>query len=294
MALRKRRPSIAGRQARTAYLFLAPAIVFFGLFFYMPIVDIINTSMHSGPHADEFAGLDNYTKAFEDPAARNSFKVTLQFAVATAVGAIVLGLGLALLVNRKLRGSLAFRLALLVPYLTSIAVVGLMWRNILDPQLGILNRVLGDLGLPKQEWLTTHPVATIVVVTLWMVTGYTMILFLAGLQGIPEVYYEAALVDGANKWQQFWKITLPLLTPTTVFVSVMMVITSLQAFGQAYIITGGGPAQQSDLYVYHVYNVAFRHRDFGYSSALTLLLLIVIVAFTLVQLRIGRRREVSY
>ncbi|MDT0382645.1 sugar ABC transporter permease [Streptomyces sp. DSM 42041] len=291
---RPRGGTLQARRARTAYLFLTPALLFFALFFYMPIADIVNTSMHSGPQADEFSGLGNYVDAFGDPSVRNSFSVTLIFAVGTTVGAIVLGLALALLVNRPLRGRTLIRLALLVPYLTSVAVVGLLWRNILDPQLGILNRMLTEFGLPTQAWLNTDPLATIILVTLWQIAGYTMILFLAGLQGIPEVYYEAATIDGANQWQQFWRITLPLLAPTTLFVSVMAVISGLQAFGQAYIITNGGPADATDLYVFHVFEVAFRSRDFGYSSALSVLLLFVIIAFTAVQLRAGRRGEVQY
>ncbi|EST37015.1 hypothetical protein N566_15315 [Streptomycetaceae bacterium MP113-05] len=293
----RRRPrggTLQARRARTAYLFLSPALLFFALFFYMPIADIVNTSMHSGAQADDFTGLGNYLDAFRDPSVRNSFTVTLLFAVGTTVGAIVLGLGLALLVNRPLRGRALIRLALLVPYLTSVAVVGLLWRNILDPQLGILNRMLGEFGLPTQAWLNTAPLTTIILVTLWQIAGYTMILFLAGLQGIPEVYYEAATIDGAGRWQQFWRITLPLLAPTTLFVSVMAVISGLQAFGQAYIITNGGPADATDLYVFHVFEVAFRSRDFGYSSALSVLLLFVIIAFTAVQLRAGRRGEVQY
>src|SRR5690606_37679551 len=117
---------------------------------------------------------------------------------------------------------------------------------------------------------------------------YTMVLFLAGLQGIPQEYYEAAQVDGAGRWHRFRHVTLPLLAPTTLFVSVMAVISGLQAFGQAYIITGGGPANRTDLFVFHIFNTAFNNRDFGYSSALSVLLLIVIVLFTLVQLRAGR------
>jgi multiple sugar transport system permease protein len=282
------------REARTAYLFLLPALVFFGVFFYGPIANILTTSLYSGPRADVFSGLGNYADAFGDPAARNSFVVTLLFALGTTLGSIVLGLGLASLVNQPLRGRVVFRVALLVPYLTSIAIVGLLWRNILDPQLGILNRVLMSLGLPTQSWLNTHPLATIVAVSLWQSVGYTMVLFLAGLQGIPEEYYEASHVDGATKQQQFWQITLPLLAPTTLFVSVMAVISGLQAFGQAYIITGGGPAGKTDLYVYHVFITAFNARDFGFSSALSVLLLIVIVVFTMVQLRAGRRGEVQY
>lgn len=288
------RGSLHRRYALTAYLFILPAVVFFAAFFYLPIANVLNTALHTGPQADVYTGLDNYARALGDPAVRNSFAVTTAFAAATTVGAIVLGLGLALLLDLRLRGRVVFRALLLVPYLTSVAIVGLLWRNILDPQLGILNRLLAGAGLPTQAWLTTHPLATIIAVSLWQSVGYTMVLFLAGLQGIPDVYKEAAWIDGAGPWQRFWRITLPLLAPTTLFVSVMAVIGGLQAFGQAYIITGGGPANRTDLYVFHVFNVAFTTRNFGYSSALSFLLLVVIVVFTLVQLRAGRRGEVEY
>jgi multiple sugar transport system permease protein len=282
------------RYALIAYLFLLPAFAFFGLMYYGPIINIIGNSFRTGPRAETFTGIDNYVRAFQDQAVQNSFTITLIFGIGTTIGAIVIGLSLALLVDQPLRGRVAIRAALLVPYMTSVAIVGLLWRNILDPQLGVLNRVLDSLGLPTQAWLNTHPLATIIGVTLWMNVGYAMVLFLAGLQGIPDVYHEAAVIDGASSRQRFWRITLPLLAPTTLFVSVMMVITGLQAFAQAYIITGGGPANSTDLFVFHLFNVAFTARDFGYASALSFLLLILIVAFTLVQLRIGRRREVQY
>ena len=288
------RGSLQRRYALTAYVFLLPAVVFFGVFFYLPIANVLGTALHTGPQADVYAGLDNYARALSDPSVRNSFVVTTIFAAAITVGSLALGLALALLLDLPLRGRVFFRAALLVPHLTSVAIVGLLWRNLLDPQLGILNRVLATLGLPTQAWLTTHPLATIIGVTLWQTVGYTMVLFLAGLQGIPDVYKEAAYLDGAGTWQRFWRITLPLLAPTTLFVSVMAVIGGLQAFGQAYIITGGGPANRTDLYVFHVFHVAFTTRNFGYSSALSFLLLIVIVVFTLVQLRVGRRGEVQY
>ncbi|WP_216853547.1 carbohydrate ABC transporter permease [Phytoactinopolyspora halotolerans] len=293
-AARRRRMSMSKRYALTAYLFLLPAFAFFGVMYYTPIVNIITNSFRTGPRADTFTGFDNFTRVVSDQAVHNSFVVTLIFGAGTTIGAIVIGLALALLVDKPLRGRVVFRAALLVPYLTSIAIVGLLWRNILDPQLGILNRVLDSAGLPTQAWLNTNPLATIIGVTLWMNVGYTMVLFLAGLQGIPETYREAATIDGANAWQRFWRITLPLLAPTTLFVSVMMVISGFQAFAQAYIITGGGPADRTDLYIFHVFNVAFTARDFGYASALSFLLLLVIIAFTVVQLRIGRRGEVQY
>jgi multiple sugar transport system permease protein len=290
----RRRRTLDARYARTAYLMLLPAIAFFILFTYLPIGNLLTTSVHTGPQADSFTGLGNYSRALTDPAVRHAFVITVIFAVATTVGALVLGLALALLLDKPLRGRVAFRTLLLVPYLTSVAIVGLLWRNILDPELGILNRMLEALDLPTQQWLITHPLATIIGVMLWQHTGYAMVLFLAGLQGIPEVYYEAARVDGAGSGRRFWHVTLPLLAPTTLFVSIISVITGLQAFGQAYIITDGGPAAATDLYVFHVFNVAFEARDFGYSSALSFLLVVVILAFTVVQLRYGRRGEVRY
>lgn len=286
--------TLAGRYARTAYLFLVPAILFFAAFFYVPIGNVLSTSMMTGPRADRFTGLGNYAQALADPAVRHSFLVTLAFSVTVVAGSIVLGLALAVALDRPLRGRVAFRAMLLVPYLTSVAIVGLLWRNILDPELGVLNRVLAAAGLPGQQWLNTHPLLTLAAVTLWQSVGYTMVLFLAGLQGIPQTYHEAAEIDGANAWRRFWRITLPLLAPTTLFVSVMAVISGLQAFGQAYIITGGGPGDATDLSVFHIFNVAFRARDFGYASAQSVLLLVVIVVFTLIQLRAGRRAEVQY
>ncbi|MDA0647297.1 MULTISPECIES: carbohydrate ABC transporter permease [Nonomuraea] len=286
--------TLSARYARTAYLFLLPAILFFAAFFYLPIGNVVSTSLMTGPQADRFTGLGNYAQALADPSVRHSFLVTVAFAVAVVAGSIVLGLALALALDRPLRGRVAFRMMLLVPYLTSVAIVGLLWRNILDPELGVLNRSLSAVGLPEQQWLNTHPLLTIAAITLWQSAGYTMVLFLAGLQGIPETFHEAAKIDGADGWHRFWRITLPLLAPTTLFVSVMAVISGLQAFGQAYIITNGGPGDATDLSVFHIFNVAFRARDFGYASAQSVLLLVVIVAFTLIQLRAGRRGEVQY
>ncbi|HZE40643.1 MAG TPA: sugar ABC transporter permease [Stackebrandtia sp.] len=278
----------------TALMFLAPALLFFAVLFYLPIGNALVNSLNTGPQANVYNGVGNYTRAFTDPDARNAFVVTLLFAVGTTVGSIVCGLGLAVLLDRQLPGRTLIRAILLVPYLTSVAIVGLLWRNILDPDLGILNRCLDGLGLPHQQWLTTHPLATIIAVTLWHNVGYTMVLFLAGLQGIPDEYQEAARLDGAGAWQRFWRITLPLLTPTTLFVSVMTVIGGLQAFGQAYIITGGGPAGKTDLYIFHVFNVAIHSRDFGYADALAVLMLVVIIAVTIGQLRAARRGEIQY
>nr|MBA2755774.1 sugar ABC transporter permease [Chloroflexia bacterium] len=279
------------RQAMVAYVFLAPAIVYFSVFFFYPIAYEFWLSLHGGQRADIWVGLDNYTRALSDDRVRHSFWVTLVFATGTTVGSIVIGLALALLLDQPLRGRIAIRAALLFPYMISFVIVALMWRNILDPYVGILNRVLLRLGLPQQFWLADYEQAlpALIGITVWHGMGYTMVLFLAGLQGIPRDYYDAAKLDGAGGWRLFWSITVPLLAPTTLFVSVIGVIGSLQAFAQPYVITQGGPADATRLYVYHVFQSGFGELNFGYASALSFLMFLVILVLTVIQLQAGRR-----
>jgi len=277
------------RRTLAPYAFLAAPMAFFAVLFFYPLVQELITSFYTGPRADQFAGVSNFTRAFADANMRHSFVVTFEFAAGTLVFSILIGLVLAAMLNARLKGSVIFRGILLVPYLTSIAIVGLLWRNILDPQVGVLNRLLVAAHLPTQTWLNTSPVATIVFIAVWQQVGYTTLLFLAGMQGIPESYYEAAKVDGASPWQRFWRVTLPLLAPTTLFVSVIGVISSLQEFALPYLVTNGGPGDATSLYVFRLYDVAFTFRDFGYASALSYLMLIVILILSAIQLRIGRR-----
>lgn len=287
-AKRTVRVGLASRQACIAYIFLAPALIYFTIFFFYPILMELWASMQS---TTDFVGLQNYVQAFQDPRVLDSFRVTLVFAVIVTVASIVIGLLLALLLDRPLKGRVIYRAILLVPYMTSMVIVGLMWRNILDPLVGILNRLLTQFGLPTQAWLTDYQMALPVVaaITVWQGIGYTMILFLAGLQGIPKDYYEAASVDGAGAWPQFWHITLPLLAPTTLFVVIISVIGSLQAFAQAMVITQGGPADATRFFVYHVFNVAFNENNLGYASALTFIMFVLILVLTFVQMRLGRK-----
>ncbi|MFG1906268.1 carbohydrate ABC transporter permease [Kribbella sp. NPDC048928] len=279
---------IRRRQALTAWLFLTPAVLFFVLLFFLPIGNQLLTGAYDAD-GTSFIGFGNFTRAFGDPEILHSFLITLVYAAGTLIVGTAVGLGLAVILNQSLRGRTLFRSVLLIPYLTSVSIIGLLWRNILDPQVGILNRLLEAIGLPGQTWLSTHPLATIVGITVWSSAGYTMVLFLAGLQGIPGLYYEAARIDGAGPWRRFVSITLPLLTPTTLFVSIIGLISTLQQFALPYIVTGGGPGNATSLYAHRLFIVAFNDNDFGYASALSLLLLIVVLILSLVQLRIGDR-----
>ncbi|TCC53993.1 sugar ABC transporter permease [Kribbella capetownensis] len=276
------------RQALTAWLFLTPAVLFFALLFFLPIGNQLLTGLYDSDGVS-FVGLGNFSRAFGDPEVLHSFLITLAYAAGTLVVGTAVGLGLAVILNQALPGRTLFRSVLLIPYLTSVSIVGLLWRNILDPQVGILNRLLEAIGLPGQTWLSTHPLATIVGITVWSGAGYTMVLFLAGLQGIPSLYYEAARIDGAGPWRRFFAITIPLLAPTTLFVSIIGLISTLQQFALPYIVTGGGPGNATSLYAHRLFIVAFNDNDFGYASALSVLLLLVVLVLSLAQLRIGDR-----
>lgn len=279
------------KRAVTAYAFLAPALVFFALLYFYPIGSEAVTSLYTGAKVDRFVGLANFSRALHDTTARHAFGVTIRYAAGVLVLSVVLGLIMAIIVNQRIRGRIVFRVILLVPYLTSVAVVGVLWRNLLDPQIGVVNRVLSAVGLPQQAWLNTHPLMTVVLIAVWQETGYLMVLFLAGLQGIPDMYYEAAKVDGASPIRRFVHITLPALAPTTLFVSIVGVISSLQQFAIPYIVTGGGPADATDLFVLRMYTTAFTYRDFGYASALAFCMLILILIISIIQLRVGRSRD---
>ena len=276
------------RQAATAWLFLTPAVLFFTLLFFLPIGNQLMTGLYDADGVS-FVGLGNFSRALSDPEVIHSFLITLLYAAGTLIVGTAVGLGLAVILNQAMPGRTLFRSILLIPYLTSVSIVGLLWRNILDPQVGILNRLLESLGLPGQTWLSTHPLATIVGITVWSGAGYTMVLFLAGLQGIPGLYYEAARIDGAGPWRRFFAITLPLLAPTTLFVSIIGLIGTLQQFALPYIVTGGGPGNATSLYAHRLFIVAFNDNDFGYASALSVLLLLVVLVLSLLQLRIGDR-----
>ena len=276
---------------RTAYLFLSPAILYFALFMFWPLYEEFLLSFTRGFTTLRPVGWENYTSLLYDPDVRNAFTITVIYATCSLVIGAALGLILALILNQNFRGRTLARTMILTPYMTSIAIVGLMWRNILDPTTGILNSLLSTMGLPTQQWLSTAPLATLVGITVWQESGYFMLLFLAGLQGLDPQVYEAARIDGAGPWRRFWSLTLPLLAPTTLFVGLVGMISTLQQFGLPYLVTNGGPGTATSLYVYQVYRETFQSGNLGYASAMSFLFLVVIMALSIVQIKAGQRKE---
>ena len=285
-----------------AYIFLMPALIFFAVFVIYPVLRAFQYSLYYwllGVPNREFVGLDNYRKLFvEDKVFRISIWNTLRFTAGTLLPTMALGLGLALILNRpQLRGRAFFRTVYFIPVISSLVAVGFVWRWMLEPSFGLVNYFVRLVGLKGPGWLAspTWAMPGIMLMSIWRDVGFSMVVFLAGLQTIPREFQEAAMVDGANAWQRFWKITIPLLNPTIVFSAVIGVIGGLQLFTQVYVMTAsggtlpGGPLNSTRPIVLHIVEAAFRSQNIGYASAAAFVLFVMILFFALLQIRLIER-----
>jgi multiple sugar transport system permease protein len=238
-----------------------------------------------------FAGLENFRELASDEVFRAAFFNTVYFTAVSVPLSVVLGLATAMLVNQALRGIVVFRSVFLLPYVTVTVALSLVWKWIYLPEIGLLNSALGLFGVEGPAWLTSERWAMpgLILMTVWKTFGYNMVLFLAGLQSIPEHLYDAAKVDGATRWRRFLHITLPMLSPTTFFVVVISVISSFQVFDQALVMTNGGPGTATTTLVLYIYQVGFQSFDMGYAAAVALVLFAAIFVFTVVQFMFQRR-----
>jgi multiple sugar transport system permease protein len=243
----------------------------------------------------EYVGFQNYARLAQDPFARAAMFNTVKY----VIGAVSLGmlgsLGLALLVNQSLRGVRFFRLAYFIPVVTSVVATALVWQWILNGKLGLVNSMLRMIGIDGPSWLTDPRWAmfSIIIISVWAGVGYNMMIFLAGLQNIPQSLYEAATIDGAGGWARFRNVTLPLLSPTTFFVLIISLINSFQVFDIVYIITttggAGGRLRSTDVWVYYLWQNAFSFFRMGYASAMAWVLFLVIGAITIFQWKFSKR-----
>jgi multiple sugar transport system permease protein len=204
---------------------------------------------------------------------------------------MLLALGLAVLCNQKLPLTTFFRTAFFIPYVSNVVAVAIVWFWVFKPDNGILNSFLRLFGIAGPAWLTdlTWAMPAVILVSVWQGVGYPMVILLAGLQGIPEDYYDAAKVDGASIWRRFRDITLPLLTPTLFFLLITQFIASFQVFGIIYVMTRGGPANATSVYIYYLYQNAFAFGKLGYASAMAWILFVLIAAFTFIQWKLQKR-----
>lgn len=272
---------------------LLPNLLGFLIFIFGPVVASLGLSFTSWDLLTrvEWSGLQNYQKLFSDQVFWKVLWNTIYYSLGTVPVGIGISLFLAIALNQKIKGVKIFRAVYFLPVISSTVAVAVVWQWLYNPEFGLINYLLYLMGANGPSWLTstTWAMPAVIIMSIWKNLGFNMLLFLAGLQGIPEVYYEAARIDGANWWQQFRKITLPLLSPTMLFVVVMSVINSFQVFDQIYIMTGGGPARSTSVLVHYLYQNAFQYFRMGEASAIAYVLFFLVFIITVIQLRRSKR-----
>ena len=289
---------VAGPQRREwplAVLLLAPSLVVFGVFVFYPLG---RTIWLGTQRQDPFGlssrgvGLDQYIDVFQSESFRNSLSVTGKFVALTVPLGLVLGLALAVLANQRLRGITFFRTVFSSTVATSVAVASLMWLTLFNPSIGVVNHFLESIGREPVLWLQDPDTALIAVslTTVWQNLGVTFIVMIAGLQSVPDELYESARIDGAGGWRQFSEITLPMLSPTILFASVVLTINAFQSFGQIDLLTQGGPFEETNVIVYSIFTEAFSNRDPGVAAAQAVVLFGIVLLLTIVQFRVLERR----
>ena len=301
----RRRLGFGNRGGVAGYFFVAPSIIFLIVFVILPIIAAFYYSFtdYDLMKAPRLAGFKNYANLIEDARLTRSITNTLYYAAVTVPAGVVTSLMLAILINRSIRGIYVFRAMFYMPVVSSFVSVSLIWLWFYEPQFGLFNEVLETIGLPRSKFLRGAPtaMASIIVLSVWKNMGLNMIIYLAGLQGIPPHLYEAAEIDGAGRVSTFFRITLPLLSPTTFLVVIVYIIHALQMFVQVLIMTPsggfgggggnynvGGPLDSTVSVVVLIYSNGFEYLKMGYASAISFLLFLVIALITIVNARLLR------
>jgi multiple sugar transport system permease protein len=289
--------SLRTRETIAAYIFLAPFLIFFSIFVVKAVASAVEMSFYDWQVLRPtrlFIGVENYIELFNDEVWWQALQNTVVFTVMTVTGTTIVALLAAVAVTQPIRGQDFFRVLLYMPSLFSVGAVGLIWVWLLSNQFGIINYGLSFLGIQPINWLGDPSLVlpSLSLTTIWWGFGFPMLIFIAGLQGIPEHLYEAARIDGANGRQIFFNITLPLLQPTILFVTVTGVIAQFQVYGQPFIMTSGGPGRASYTVIFYLYQAAWQAFRMGYGSAVAVTLAVIIASLTVIQfLFVGRRVE---
>ena len=286
---------------RAGWYFVAPALALIFLFFFLPVVAALVLSFTDydiyalGDASNtRWVAFDNYLRLLRTPLFWQALKNTFYFALVGGPLSIAASLGAALLVNAKLtRFKGFFRTVYFIPFVTTLVAVAIVWRYLYHPQYGLLNWALGLVGLGPVDWLgdPTWAMPAIILMAVWKNFGYNMLIFIAGLQAIPEELYEAAHLDGASGWQRFRHVTVPMLGPTMLFVAVITMIGYFQLFAEPYVMTQGGPLRATTSVVLLMYEEGFRWWRMGYAASIAFVLFVVILAATLIQFRLQRGRD---
>ena len=280
------------------YLFAVPSIMFLGIFIIYPMFSSLFLSFIKwdllSPNLS-FVGVKNYINLFKSPLFYKVLKNTFFFTIGSMTLVMSLAVLLAVILNQKLKAKNFYRSLIFSPYITPMVVIAIIWMWIYNPEFGLANYFLQLIGLPLSNWLRSFKMAlpSIIFLTVWKDMGYYMILYLAGLQGISASLYESAEMDGASAFRKFRSITLPLLTPTTFFVLITSFLSSFKVFDQISIMTAGGPADETNVMVYYLYQNAFMYFKVGYASAIAVIIFIILLIVTVFQFK-GSNKWVYY
>ncbi|MFP3464290.1 carbohydrate ABC transporter permease [Leifsonia sp. SIMBA_070] len=294
--LPRRRSKLRMRNTIIGWSFILPNFLGFGLLTLIPVVTLFYLGFTNWNifGTANWTGLANFQRLLGDTTFHTAVLNTFYFAILHIPLTFVVSLGLALLLNTKLRGVAFFRTAAFFPYITSIVAIAVVWNLLFSPQYGPINQLLHSIGIANPPtWLqsTTWAMPATVIVSTWRDMGYYMILFLAGLQTVPRELHEAARVDGAGVWQRFWNVTIPCLRPTTFFVTVMLTINSFKIFDLILVMTNGGPGNSTLVLSQFIYQTAFVQNQFGYASAASIVLFFICIIVTIIQFLINKRRS---
>ncbi len=288
------------RKQWSAYLFLAPTLLLFAVFTIIAVAYAFWLSFHQWNILEPqkpYVGLANYARLLQDDGFGLAIVNTLFYTAASVPLTMGIGLLIALLLNTKIRARGFLRTLFYLPVVTPLVIAAIVWKWVYNGDYGLLNYYLLELGLISEplRWLSDPNLAmpAVVITTVWKGVGFAMVVYLAGLQSIPEDYYDAAKIDGASGWRRLKDITVPLLSTTTLFLAVISVLGSFQVFTQIYVMTNGGPLRRTSTVVYHIYETAFKNFDMGYASAMAFALFAMMFVFTLFQMRF-MSREVEY
>lgn len=294
----KKKKSFFKNKTIVAYSFILPNLIGFCIFTLIPVIFslLLSFCQWDSGNPIKFVGLDNFVRLFtKDSSFRIALVNTIYYTVVTVPLTLGLALFLAILMNKKLKGRVFFRSVLFFPYVASLVAVAVVWMALFNPDRGPVNSLLMAIGIsnpPRWAASTTWAMPTIIGLTVWKGMGYYMIVYLAALQGVSNELYEAASLDGANKWQLFRHITWPSVTPTTFFIIMMLMVATFKSYDIMYITTQGGPGEATKVLAYHIFNSAFVNSEFGYASAIAMVLLSIIVVATLIQFK-GEKKFTS-
>jgi multiple sugar transport system permease protein len=282
-----------------AYLFILPILIVFGVFRIYPSIQTLVYSffdINLVAKTLKPVALKNFALLLHDATFMKAIRNTLTFAVFIVLFSTALGLILASLFTSRMRGAGLFKAVYFAPFITSTVAAAVVWTFLYNPRFGLFNSILEILHLPTRSWISSskEALASIIIFSIWKSVGYNMVIFIAGLQNVPESFHEAAIIDGAGGIRRFFSISVPLVAPTAIFVVMYNTILALKVFDQVFVLTAGGPADATTVVVLQIYKQAFENYRFGYAASMAFVLFVIIITVTVVQYRLSRRWEVSY